>query len=253
MRKKCGFLVPLDLSPSLTSSSAINHYDSNILFVSAFILSGLGRQHANQILTVLGHPEINCRSWDAVNQKTANAVETLWSCVQSANVTKELSMMEKKEKDAEGRTKLVVSFDGTWTRRGYSSLFGAGTYLGGESHLPLFTSSQCRVCHVHEAAERKGHPVKDHHCSNTWSGSAGSMEALIAIEGAIVIASLSQKVCIGALVGDGDSKIDYHFKSLPSGLHDVDCFLDKNHIVKNFTTSLYSIQSIFNKRSSQKR
>ena len=89
--------------------------------------------------------------------------------------------------------------------------------------------------------------MRMHMCMKTWSASAGSMEPDIAVEGVKEIAEL-YNVRVGTIVGDGDSKLDFHLQSeLPEHLKNIDRFLDLNHIVKNFTSSLYDIHLAFQK------
>ena len=89
--------------------------------------------------------------------------------------------------------------------------------------------------------------MRTHMCTKTWSTSADSMEPDIAVEGVKEIAEL-YNVRVGTIVGDGDSKLDFHLQSeLPEHLKNIDRFLHLNHIVKNFTSSLYNIHLAFQK------
>jgi len=146
----------------------------------------------------------------------------------------------------DGRILLSVSFDGSWTTWGYSSLVGTGTYIGLFTGLPLFTSSRCKVCRICQDHQRRSPSTQVRHsCHQNWKASSGAMEANIAVEGAKALAmALDVKVRIGTLVGDGDAKIDYHLSvELPDHLWDIERYLDKNHIVKNFTKKMYVIHS----------
>ena len=75
-------------------------------------------------------------------------VSKVWEKNKEENLVKELKMMKEEEvwdSDTSGRVKLEVTFDGTWSTRGYSSLLGFVTYFGVYSQTPLFTSFRCKV------------------------------------------------------------------------------------------------------------
>ena len=106
-----------------------------------------------------------------------------------------------------------VSCDGTWQRRGFSSLNGCFTAMSLDSGKIIDTeimSRYCKGCKNHEKI-KKTNPDKfekwqaNHVCKLNHSGSAGGME----ITGATRIFKRSvekRKLCYSKYLGDGDSK-----------------------------------------------
>lgn len=108
---------------------------------------------------------------------------------------------------------LKVSGDGTWMKRGFSSLFGVVTIIGwytGKVLDIIVKSSYCKACETYE--KEKGSAkyeewLKNHieMCSANHIGSAGKMES----DGIIEIFQRSLKlynVVYAYYIGDGDSK-----------------------------------------------
>ena len=75
-------------------------------------------------------------------------IAKLWVDVKEENLREELYKMNANGGvafDEEGRMLLEVTFDGTWSTRGYSSMLGFATYFGVYSKKPLFTAYRCKV------------------------------------------------------------------------------------------------------------
>ena len=110
----------------------------------------------------------------------------------------------------------IVSFDGTWAKRGHSSLFGVQAAIHMETGKILDTQVHSKICNVCRAAEKK-YPDKnkdeylnwarDHRavCDKNTDKSSNAMEA----QGAKEIWGRSIKknrMRYTTFVGDGDSK-----------------------------------------------
>jgi hypothetical protein len=115
----------------------------DVLFIVACVSNGIGLATANALLSVLGHSPINYKPWTRMEEFIFTAAKSVWVDVQEENLKREVELMEVKEVDENGRVKLIVTFDGTWTRCGFLSLFGSGTYFGVHSKLPLFIATRC--------------------------------------------------------------------------------------------------------------
>ena len=115
------------------------------------------------------------------------------------------------EYDAKAVCDIAVSCDGTWQRRGFSSLNGAVTAISIESGKCLgyeCLAKTCKACELWQC--RKGTPeyenfLKDHNCVINHIGTAGAMEAA----GVVRIFKKSVKNLqprYTTYIGDGDSK-----------------------------------------------
>ncbi|GFT95622.1 uncharacterized protein TNCV_310391 [Trichonephila clavipes] len=100
-----------------------------------------------------------------------------------------------------------VSVDGTWQRRGHSSLNGCVAVLSIDTGKVLdleVMSKWCRNCNTSKSSGKSKH-VKKHQCSCNHQGSAGSMESV----GAYRLFERSRetrKLEYVEFYGDGDSK-----------------------------------------------
>nr|XP_042909898.1 uncharacterized protein LOC122271719 [Parasteatoda tepidariorum] len=95
--------------------------------------------------------------------------------------------------------KCGISVDGTWQRRGYSSLNGCVSAISIDTGKILdveVMSQYCRIC-------SKGNKSSDHICAN-YKGSAGNMEVVGAYR--IFERSNAKNVQYSEYYGDGDSK-----------------------------------------------
>ena len=110
---------------------------------------------------------------------------------------------------------IAVSYDGTWSKRGYTANFGIGFVISVDTGEVIdydFESKVCATClerkeqYNEEEFARWFEGHKDE-CTQTHSGSSGSMECSIAKK--IWDRSRTQKLRYKFMVCDGDSKA-YH-------------------------------------------
>lgn len=105
----------------------------------------------------------------------------------------------------------TVSCDGTWQRRGYSSLHGVVTVIAADTGKCLDYRVKSKVCHECSHWEkRKGTDeyeefISKHECSINHDGSAGSMEAA-GLVNCFVLSEKDRKLRYKYYIGDGDSK-----------------------------------------------
>lgn len=124
------------------------------------------------------------------------------------------AIAEKRQKNAEAgneETHLSVSGDGSWKRRGFSSLFGIATLIGKYTHKVLDFVVKSSFCQSSNWASKKGtneydiwHDTHEQHCSINHTGSAGKMEVDCMKE--MFCRSESHGVKYATYIGDGDTK-----------------------------------------------
>ena len=88
--------------------------------------------------------------------------------------------------DADGVKEATVSVDGSWQRRGYTSLNGVATAIANGKCIDMQTMTKnCKRCSYWD--KRKASPgynewLATHHCVLNHKGSAGSMDSEGALE-----------------------------------------------------------------------
>ena len=191
-------------------------FEINRRFVFAMRLLGVGLQGLN----------IFCGIMD-LGQGLAS--KTYYSCLHNAwtaaksvcDVILGKAAKEEMEKNAEAGNEIshfTVSGDGTWSKRGFSSLFGAVTLIGKYSNevVDLIVKSKfCKACAQWIGKEKTDeyeswYESHEEECACNHSGSAGKME----VDGIIEMFQRSEKIHnakYAVYVGDGDTKT---FKSL---------------------------------------
>ncbi|XP_025074793.1 uncharacterized protein LOC112552839 [Pogonomyrmex barbatus] len=144
----------------------------------------------------------------------------------AAQTVHDLSLKNAAKEEIDENTKagneplhLSVSDDGTWSKRGFSSLFGVVTLIGKYTNKivdVVVKSSFCKACslrkHDNSIEDLLWQEEHAEQCTINHSGSAGKMEVID--DGVIEMFQRSQNlhgVMYENYIGDGDSKT---FKSL---------------------------------------
>ncbi|GFY31634.1 uncharacterized protein TNCV_4199451 [Trichonephila clavipes] len=131
-----------------------------------------------------------------------------------------------------------VSVDGTWQRRGHSSLNGCVAVLSIDTGKVLdleVMSKWCKNCNTSKSSGKSKH-VKKHQCSCNHLGSAGSMESV----GAYRLFERSRetrKLEYVEFYGDGDSKSHLTVKDI-YGIDSVRKYECMGHIQKRVGSKL---------------
>ena len=207
----CGS-TEIESSPKISNKS----FEINRRIVFVMRLLGIGLQGIN----------LFCGMMD-LGQGIANS--TYYACLENAltaakataDVLLGKAAKEEIEKNAAAGNEpphLTVSGDGTWSRRGFSSLFGVVTLIGKYSSkiLDLVVKSKfCQSCNYwsgKEGTEEFDSWYEEHeeNCACNHTGSAGKME----VDGIIEMFTRSEElhdVKYTNYIGDGDTKT---FKSL---------------------------------------
>lgn len=121
---------------------------------------------------------------------------------------------EVQSNSGDNQRNITVSGDGTWRKRGFSSLFGVATLIGkatGKVVDAVVKSSYCQMCTLwknkFDTEEEYNDWMEDHkkECGNNHDGNAGKMEPDTITE----IFKRSEdkyEVKYTTYIGDGDSK-----------------------------------------------
>lgn len=206
-------------SCGMTSTKPLAHrvgrfWDVNRQAVFAMRWIGCGRLALCKICCALNMPtpmsksafDDHCKRLHAASQEVAEA-----SMGAAA-----LEAREQNEKEGADIFDAAVSFDGTWMRRGFSSMFGVFTAIIWDTGKVVdfhVSSKYCHQCAVRSSRYRKGElteaefeqSANDHHCSKNTDRSAPAMEG----EAACLLWQRSEQrrgLRYTTYIGDGDGK-----------------------------------------------
>ena len=208
--------------------SQANGYEVNKRSVLA--LRALGKGHAGLStfcgLIDLPQPVLHS-NYDNINKILSNACETVAENSMMEAVTEEFTKT--------ANDNLIVSGDGSWRRRGFSSLQGISSVIGlntGKVIDVSIKSSFCRACSQWEGKEETSayeewFEIHKSVCSCNHEGSTGKME----VDGMIEIFKRSEKkyqVRYTGYIGDGDSKT---FQAIAEVKPYNDCAVEKKECV----------------------
>lgn len=198
----------------ITSCPLINHaYEINRRIVFAMRLLGIGYNGLRKFCGIMDVSKV-------FNEKVYNDIISSIHCMSKSVTSVLLSEAATEEKrltalaqDTSEPTGLIISGDGTWRKRGFSSSQGVVTLIGYYSGKVLdcaINSLYCKTCEYWKTKENtidfetRVETHKDECCIN-HEGSAGKME----VDGAIEIFQRSEKlhgVKYQSYIGDGDCK-----------------------------------------------
>ena len=152
---------------------------------------------------------------------------------------------------------ILVSCDGTWQRRGFSSLFGAVfiiAYETGKVVDYIVLSKHCYGCKYWEDKDQSSSEYatwkETHSCDANFTGSAGAMEPQGTLK--LFSRSLQYKIRYKHLVADGDSKTHaLLLREQPYGfepenqVRKLDCV---GHVQKRLGTALRTLKQTYRGR-----
>ena len=147
---------------------------------------------------------------------------------------------------------VLISCDGTWQRRGFSSLFGAVFIISYETGKVLdyiVLSKHCAGCRRWEGKDHTTDAFKEwkesHICDINFSGSAGAMEPYGTLK--MFQQSLDYNVRFKSLISDGDSKTyALLLKEKPYGSRAEDQVVKMDcvgHVQKRMGTALRNLKT----------
>ena len=197
---------------SVNSCPLINDraYEVNTRIIFAMRLLGIGINGIKKFCAFMDLPKpVFQVTYDKIVSNISIATETVRTlCLKNAaEKEKELSIKHNK---SDG---LTVSGDGSWRKRGFSSLFGLVTLIGWYTGKVLdvcVKSKYCKVCEYWKRKEgtaeyEEGFAEHETHCQANHEGSAGKMEVDAVVEMFQRSESLHNAKYIN-YIGDGDSK-----------------------------------------------
>jgi hypothetical protein len=207
--------VKIELQTSGNKSQAWkpqNAMDTNRRMVYSSMEMGVGREGMSVLCDVFNMPPpCHHKAWD-------NYVAALYEAHKQA-VAEQLQKARDKvfarhSSDETDVVEIAVSYDGTWSKRGYTANFGVGFVISVETGEVLDFDFESKLCKECETTKRDlgedscefdiwygGH--KDQ-CTQTHTGSSGSMECSIAKK--IWDRSKDRNSQYKFMICDGDSK-----------------------------------------------
>ncbi|GFU15130.1 uncharacterized protein TNCV_2528101 [Trichonephila clavipes] len=145
-----------------------------------------------KLCAFLGLPFLSKLAFRNQERKLLKATER----VAQENINAALSEI----KGSNSFTKCGISIDGTWQRRGYSSLNGCVSAISVDTGKILDIEVMTQYCHICA----KGNSQSSKHVCSNYKGSAGNMEVVGAYR--IFERSNVRNVQYNEYYGDGDSK-----------------------------------------------
>ncbi|GFV59492.1 CCHC-type domain-containing protein [Trichonephila clavipes] len=139
---------------------------------SIFGLSS-GHSSSKKLCASLNIPSLSKAAYRSCEKKLLNVASVV-----SKNAMIEAADEVRKLKNTSDVAECGVSVDGTWQRRGHSSLNGCVAVLSIDTGKVLdleVMSKWCRNCNTSKSSEKSKH-IKKHQCSCNHQGSAGSMK-----------------------------------------------------------------------------
>ncbi|XP_053945027.1 uncharacterized protein LOC128854730 isoform X6 [Anastrepha ludens] len=188
-------------------------YEINTRFFFVLRLLGIGLRGAMKFCGLMDlPPPLQQSTYDMIINNIHSAASNIAQLVLKQAVKEEQQEIKKEDSSADLR-KLFVSGDGTWRKRGFTSLYGVAVLIGqftGKVVDFLVKSSYCAECNYwnkHKNTEQYEAWKSNHdqNCQINHEGSAGKMEVDAMIE--LFSRSVEKHgVMYTNYVGDGDSK-----------------------------------------------
>ena len=219
-----------------------NAYEINTRFIFAMRLLGVGLQGAEKFCAFMDLPRPVFHSfYDSVVKRIRDAAKTVCDYSLYRSGKEEMEKTAEAENVAEP-TGLTVSGDGSWKKRGFSSLFGIASLIGYYTNKVLdviIKSSYCRACVYWEKKNNSAEYeewLESHQaeCSANHKGSAGKME----VDGICDMFKRSETLHNKYInyIGDGDSRTYKGIiESYDSNVKKKECI---NHVQKRMGARL---------------
>lgn len=204
---KCECKNPLRVSSSPLVNNA---YEINRRLMFVMRILGLGLRSINTFCSLM-----ELSAGFANNTYYAFITNLLEASKSTFDAIQRKAIAEERQKNVEAgyeETHLSVSGDGSWKKRGFSSLFGVATLIGKYTHKVLdfvVKSSFCQSCSNWASKKDTNeydmwYETHEEHCSINHTGSAGKMEVDSVKE--MFCRSESHGVKYATYIGDGDTK-----------------------------------------------
>lgn len=236
---------------SRRSGAAFTGFDINRRLVMAAAVNGIGFTQLCRFFGLLNMPPpMHLKTWQhyqvklflgasrAASHHLQEAAEIVRAAYADLGVTP----------DAEGYINIIVSFDGSWQRRGRCSHNGIATVICVVTGLVLDFTTLSNYCHACELGPEPGSPQFDawwakHEakCQKNVNCSSAAMET----QAAVIMFSRSaqlHKFRYTKMLSDGDAKAHAAVLAVdPYGEHKVEKEECVNHVTKRMGTALRTL------------
>ena len=234
---------------SISTCPLINNrgYEINTRIVFAMRLLGIGINGIKKFCSFMCLPKpVFQVTYDKIVANIAIATESVRTlCLKEAAEKEKLISINQGENDG-----LTVSGDGSWRRRGFSSLFGVTTLIGWHTGKVLdvcVKSKYCKICEywarkVGTAEYEEEYAKHESQCEANHTGSAGKMEVDSVVE-MFQRSETLHNVKYLNYIGDGDSKT---YKGIVDAKPYENCSVFKKecvgHVEKRMGTRLRNLK-----------
>lgn len=187
-----------------------NAYEINRRIVLAMRLLGVG---LNGIIKFCAFMELSRLIFQSFYDKLITTISVATATVRDASM-KKAAQEEKKKSEENGQCEgITVSGDGSWRKRGFSSLFGITSFIGwftGKIVDVEVKSKYCKSCEhwkskLGTTEYEQWHKTHTDECQANHEGSSGKMEVDAVVEMFVRSKSL-HGLKYANYIGDGDSK-----------------------------------------------
>lgn len=196
-----------------TSTQPAKFYDVNRRMVLGFRLFGAGRHAQERFCSVLNMPPTLSRDAFGLHRSKIHSAVMDEAKAEFQRAALELQTLHQETDEASELVDVQVSGDGTWMRRGYSSLYGCFFIISEETGCVLdfiVLSKYCKACEYWSKKDQTSDEYMewkqkhDSQCDINFDKSAKAMEA----EGILQLFSRSVEelgLRYTSLISDGDS------------------------------------------------
>ncbi|XP_061195042.1 uncharacterized protein LOC133203237 [Saccostrea echinata] len=213
-------------------------WDANTKLATGMIHAGIGPAQVNDLLTSINIPAISTKTIQNRQTETGLAIEKVAEdTIQQVLQDEILATVE-----TEGAEELTVTVDAGWQKRGsghsFDSFSGHCSMIGEHTGKVIGYEVRSKMCRICESAKRNGKEAKEQDCRQNWQGSSKSMEPSMVIS--MVEKKQDKGIKVSTVIADDDTTTISRLKQSVSPNIKKKC--DKNHIRKNFSSSLYALQ-----------
>jgi hypothetical protein len=185
-----------------TSHKTESYFDINLKCVYGLRAIGKGSASSKPLFALLDLPKPPLR-FERYNDLMVESVRTVAhsSMIKAVEEAVEINVSD----DGTTSRDLSIGIDGTWQRRGFSSLNGVVSVSSFDTSKILDVEILTKYCHTCSTTKARGKKVGHHFCDKNFEGSSGSME----VAGAKNVFSRSvatRNVRYKYYLGDGDCK-----------------------------------------------
>lgn len=198
---KCGTLL-INFGPTINNS-----YEVNRRFVFAMRLLGVARQGLNMFCGIMDFGMgLSQNAYDLIVQRIHESSKKVFDISCKEAIQEEMAMNEQNERPI---LNLTVSGDGSWKKRGFSSLYGVTTLIANNTRKVIdlvVKSSYCQTCtYLKNHIDDPHYEAHKEECPINHKGSAGKME----VDAMLEMFRRSEErfgVKYSNYIGDGDTK-----------------------------------------------